>query len=108
MSESENRTLNDRFMLRLPDGMRDRIKIAAVKNGRSMNAEIVSVLQEHYPEPLRVSDLEDALGMLLDLVAEEPHDDARRERLARFIDDLGVDGTEVLRALEEIGRLNRW
>ena len=39
-------------MLRLPDGMRDRIKDAADKSGRSMNAEIVGTLEEAYPEPL--------------------------------------------------------
>lgn len=35
---------SDRFMLRLPDGMRDRIKAAAEANNRSMNAEIVARL----------------------------------------------------------------
>jgi hypothetical protein len=30
----------DKFMLRLPDGLRDRIKATAVANYRSMNAEI--------------------------------------------------------------------
>lgn len=38
-------------MLRLPDGMRDRIKAAAEKNNRSMNAEIVAALEEKYPPP---------------------------------------------------------
>ncbi|QOD84862.1 Arc family DNA-binding protein [Chromobacterium haemolyticum] len=32
---------SDKFMLRLPDGMRSRIAKAAKTNGRSMNAEIV-------------------------------------------------------------------
>lgn len=41
----------DKFMLRLPDGMRDRIKSAADANGRSMNAEIVSALEDKYPPP---------------------------------------------------------
>ena len=40
---------SDRFMLRLPDGMRDRIKDAAHTNNRSMNAEIVATLEERYP-----------------------------------------------------------
>lgn len=40
---------SDKFMLRLPDGMRDRIKAAAEVNGRSMNAEIVATLHEKYP-----------------------------------------------------------
>lgn len=34
----------DKFFLRLPDGMRDEIKAAAAANGRSMNAEIVASL----------------------------------------------------------------
>ncbi|MFG6535794.1 Arc family DNA-binding protein [Sulfitobacter sp. CS16] len=39
-------------MLRLPDGMRDRIRLAAERNGRSMNSEIVALLEEHFPSPL--------------------------------------------------------
>ena len=35
----------DRFMVRMPDGMRDRIAREAERNGRSMNAEIVLRLQ---------------------------------------------------------------
>lgn len=40
---------SDKFMLRLPDGMRDRIKAAADGNNRSMNAEIVATLEDKYP-----------------------------------------------------------
>jgi hypothetical protein len=39
----------DKFMLRLPDGMRERIKAAAEANRRSMNAEIVATLDAKYP-----------------------------------------------------------
>lgn len=35
---------SDKFLLRLPDGMRDRIAAAAKASGRSMNAEIVARL----------------------------------------------------------------
>lgn len=45
MTISTNRE-SDRFMLRLPDGMRDRLKDEARKKNRSMNAEIVSRLGE--------------------------------------------------------------
>lgn len=45
---SENRTFQDKFMLRLPDGMRERIKAEADKAGRSMNAEIVYQLENAY------------------------------------------------------------
>jgi len=37
--------LADKFMLRMPDGMRDRIANAAKANGRSMNSEIVARLE---------------------------------------------------------------
>lgn len=34
----------DQFSLRFPEGMRERIKTAAKKNGRSMNSEIIHQL----------------------------------------------------------------
>lgn len=37
---------SDRFIVRFPDGMRDRLKAIAAENGRSLNAEIVYRLQE--------------------------------------------------------------
>jgi hypothetical protein len=38
--------LADRFIVRLPDGMRDKIAEAAKRNNRSMNSEIVARLQQ--------------------------------------------------------------
>lgn len=37
---------SDKFMLRLPDGMRDRLKEEAKSNNRTLNAEIVKRLEE--------------------------------------------------------------
>lgn len=48
--------LADKFMLRLPDGMRDRIAEAARTNGRSMNAEIIYRLQSSLDGPSREPD----------------------------------------------------
>lgn len=58
----------DQFMLRLPDGMRDRIKAAADQNGRSMNAEIVLTLEETYPAIDAVDDdhFQEVMGKLRD------------------------------------------
>lgn len=36
---------SDKFVLRLPDGMRDRIKTVAAENQRSMTAEIIARLE---------------------------------------------------------------
>jgi len=41
----------DKFIVRLPNGMRERIKASASQNNRSMNAELVAVLAEKFPEP---------------------------------------------------------
>lgn len=38
----------DRFIVRMPDGMRDRIAKAAEENGRSMNSEIVYRLEQSF------------------------------------------------------------
>lgn len=46
VQDSPSRKL-DQFPVRMPDGMRDRVKIAAHVNGRSMNAEIVLALEAH-------------------------------------------------------------
>lgn len=40
-----NRTLNDSYMLRLPDGWREAIKAEARKGHRSMNAEIIAAIE---------------------------------------------------------------
>ncbi|MCF3642911.1 Arc family DNA-binding protein [Rhizobium sp. TRM95111] len=45
MTEETNRAWKDQYMLRFPDGMRDRLKATAEQNGRSMNAEIITRLE---------------------------------------------------------------
>lgn len=42
--DSESRHA-DKYIVRFPDGMRDRLKEAAHANGRSMNAEIIARIQ---------------------------------------------------------------
>lgn len=43
--------LQDRFIIRFPEGMRDRIAEVAKGNGRSMNAEIVARLEASFTPP---------------------------------------------------------
>lgn len=40
----------DKFLMRLPDGLRSRIKEAANANLRSMNSELLYQLERIYPE----------------------------------------------------------
>ena len=66
MSDGPSRKL-DQFIIRLPDGMRDRIKLFAEINGRSMNAEIVAALSDYYAD-MRV--IEDQARRLVRTMAE--------------------------------------
>lgn len=47
----------DRFIVRLPDGMRDALKAEAEKNNRSMNAEIVARLAFTFEEMMSAEGL---------------------------------------------------
>ena len=59
-----------RCPLRNPDGMRERIARAAEKNGRSMNAEIVNVLESAFPAPRSTYDQIAELVSLAKLLKE--------------------------------------
>ena len=50
MSKTQPARGSDQFPLRLPDGMRDRVKASAERNGRSMNTEIIMALDAAFPE----------------------------------------------------------
>jgi hypothetical protein len=45
MSKTPSRTFTEQFNIRLPDGLRDAIAVAAKANKRSMNAEMLAHLQ---------------------------------------------------------------
>ena len=88
---------SDRFMLRLPDGMRDRIKAAAEANNRSMNAEIVAALEKEYPEPLAELTIE---GMISYLQSASSIDE-RRKRAAELNERISR-GEGPLRAIIDV------
>lgn len=73
----------DKFVLRLPEGMREYIKVAAEANNRSMNAEIISRLSESLntgfgPEMLR-------LHLFVGAPQEKRHAADVLESYARFL-----------------------
>ena len=82
---------SDKFMLRLPDGMRDRIKAAADANNRSMNAEIVATLRAAYPEP----DLDEATREILEkfyALPKEAQDKFLNEYIRKYPEKAIQDG----------------
>ncbi|WP_373413691.1 Arc family DNA-binding protein [Ensifer aridi] len=60
----------DKFIVRLPDGMRDRIKAKAARAGMTMNEAIVWCLEKEFPPPVtleeRLADLANFVSMLKD------------------------------------------
>lgn len=56
----------DKFMLRLPEGMRERIKTKSERAGMSMNEAIVWCLEQYFPAP---KTLEAKISELADMVA---------------------------------------
>jgi hypothetical protein len=60
----------DKYVLRLPDGLRDRIKAYADKHGRSMNAEIIRVLEREFPQTWPLADQITQLVSLSDVLKE--------------------------------------
>lgn len=70
----------DQFLLRLPDGMRDKLGTAARANNRTMTAEIISRLENSFPNEQAVQipgktgsgkdDMAQQLALLTELVKD--------------------------------------
>lgn len=80
----------EQFLVRLPDGMRDRIKAKAERAGMSMNEAIVWCLEKHFPAPTTV---EEKLSELAEMVAILKGDNTYEEvdRIAAEVHDAIVD-----------------
>ncbi|WP_455918784.1 Arc family DNA-binding protein [Ensifer canadensis] len=80
----------DQYMLRLPDGLRDRIKAYAERVGTSINSEIVRVLEREWPEQWPVDDRLDELAKMLDVLSAGRGDPRLDEFINKFQET--VDG----------------
>lgn len=86
MSESRPAREQDRFIVRMPDGMRDLIASRAKANYRSMNSEIVAMLMQVLgnPDELEINDLEARLEQaeVASIAAAAAYEEADRRRFA--------------------------
>ncbi len=81
--------------LRLAPDLRDRIKAAADRNGRSVNSELIATLEEQYPAPMEAMSVSEMLD-LTEAALRAPHHDpsnpefsaTSRERLERVRDQV--------------------
>lgn len=87
MSKAPSRS-QDQFIVRLPDGMRDRIKAAAEANRRSMNAEIVAALEDKFPNDVDLAGVAYALTSLSLALYDEKLD---RDALRRWVNEAEED-----------------
>src|SRR3546814_18046536 len=76
----------DKIIIRLPDGMRDRLHARAENNGRSMTAEVVAMLQQVMDDPdsLRMVEIRnelDSLRTTMSNTATHMDEIAQRKRL---------------------------
>lgn len=62
---------SDKFMLRLPDGMRDRLKDAAKANNRTLNAEIVARLERSFTADKEVEQIAFESGFETSMLRED-------------------------------------
>ncbi|NRP19895.1 hypothetical protein LPJGGPFB_03153 [Ensifer adhaerens] len=74
----------DKYLLRLPDGMRERLKDSARENNRSMNAEIVARLEASFLSYKR----EDGV---VEVGMSRSQADELMKRLDRLNERLGLD-----------------
>lgn len=83
----------DKYIVRFPDGMRDRLKNAAHVNGRSLNSEIITRLQQSFQSPVAAPILGRSNAVLAEEIATVlvRHLAQRPEVLARLVLELGIE-----------------
>lgn len=95
MSDEANRAWKAQYMLRMPEGLRDRIKAKAEKHGRSMNAEIVQLLEREYPEPSDVLHVHvENIRRTLEIY-ERTTDPMERMRLQHLVEMMVTSGHDL-------------
>lgn len=90
----------DKFMVRLPPGMRDTIKRHAEMHGRSMNAEVVDALRRKYQSIDAIAaDVSELITVMtnLELLGEQlTHPDGKPKSVGEFIYWLDTHHTWLL------------
>jgi plasmid stability protein len=86
---------SDQYMVRFPEGMRDRLKAAAAENGRSMNTEIIARLEQSFePYEPRTAELKAALAIVENFTAQ-----ARAVLSSAKLRQIAEENPEVAEAL---------
>ena len=84
MSDLSPSRLLDKIIIRVPDGMRERIKRAAEANGRSVNAELLALLDKTYPAVSLIETLAKEMAEVVNSLPVENRDEAWAEVFDRL------------------------
>lgn len=95
----------DQFQLRLPPGMRDRIKIQADRMGMSMNEAIVHCLDQYFHRPATFEDRIDHLAELVSILKQggelEPQIDEITTEIDKTLHDIYAEKVIVTAGFAE-------
>lgn len=91
----------DKYVLRMPDGMRDGLKVAASENGRSLNAEIVARLEKSLDVEFYTRSLIAANAEIVRLENELDKASVERAEMRAVIQQLEQGSRTVLDRLDE-------
>lgn len=83
--------LADKFMLRMPEGLRERIKLASDASKRSMNAEIVSALEQAFPPDPPIDRILGELESYLEIALEDHNRHALMRAKQAFLKIKAID-----------------
>lgn len=76
----------DKYIVRFPEGMRDKIAAAAEENGRSMNAEIIARLQASFETKTAAIEPAPARAEWRQIVIEEMENYLPLDKLVKFLE----------------------
>ncbi|MBL9062780.1 Arc family DNA-binding protein [Tabrizicola sp.] len=88
---------HEKFVVRLPAGLRDRIREASAANNRSMNAEIVDTLEQKYPSLRALEDFDTSLLLAQVEALNEQVPTSVRSAIERLFQDYQTLRSEILR-----------
>ena len=101
-SPSRTPAIIEKFVIRLPNGLRNKIKHLSEQNRRSMNSEIIMVLEKHIKQHLSEDDLVNELVRSSNQHAENADEDRPADsELAKRLQNLPDEKKQAL--LELLG-----
>lgn len=68
----------DKIVIRVPDGLRDRIQRVAAMNGRSVNAELILLLERQYPPETKLDGYIQDIAALIEKMPTDNQDNVWR------------------------------